>query len=203
MPRRCASPSAVDRRRRAGARRPRRSAPASRSASVSPTQTIGTRPCASAGAGLLGDERVALAVQRAPLGMADDDVAAAELGEHRRRDLAGERAADRGSSNPARPRRSALPCSSGGDLARGTAPARRPRHLGAPSGADFSSASSSAALAATAAVHLPVADDQRASRRSPGRSPRAAPACRCAGSIPSARARAPPRRPGRPRGSPA
>ena len=63
--------------------------PASRSASVSPTQRIGTRPCLSAAAAFCATSAIAFAVQRAPLRVADDDVAAAELGEHRRRDLAG------------------------------------------------------------------------------------------------------------------
>ena len=56
---------------------------------VSPTQTIGVRPCASAALAFSATSCVALAVQRAALGVADDDVAAAELGQHRRRDLAG------------------------------------------------------------------------------------------------------------------
>ena len=86
MRRACRSPP------RAGARPPLRSAPASRSASVSPTQTMGTSPCSSAALALSATSCVALAVQRAPLGVADDDVAAAELGQHRRRDLAGVRA---------------------------------------------------------------------------------------------------------------
>ena len=38
---------------------------------------------------LARDERVVFPVQGAPLGMADDDVAAADIGEHRGRDLAG------------------------------------------------------------------------------------------------------------------
>ncbi len=58
--------------------------PASRCASVSPTQTIGVTPERQRGLGLVGDQLVALSMQRAALGMADDHVAAAELGQHRR-----------------------------------------------------------------------------------------------------------------------
>ena len=64
--------------------------PASRSASVSPTQTIGVMPLASAAAVLAATSLVGLAVVLAPLRMADDRVAHAEVLQHRRRLLAGE-----------------------------------------------------------------------------------------------------------------
>ena len=66
--------------------------PASRSSSDSPTQTIGAMFAAEQRRGLVRHVRVALAVERAPLAVADDRIAAAELGQHAGRDLAGERA---------------------------------------------------------------------------------------------------------------
>ena len=73
----------------AAARRPLSVWPASRSASVSPTQTIGVRPWASARLALSATSWSDLAVVGAALRMADDHVAAAEFGQHRRRHLAG------------------------------------------------------------------------------------------------------------------
>ena len=55
-------------------------------------QTIGTRPAGHRGVRLLVDGVVGLAEQRAPLGVADDHVARAGVADHRRADLAGERA---------------------------------------------------------------------------------------------------------------
>ena len=64
----------------------------SRSSSVSPTHTIGVSPAAIAAIDLAIDDRVGLAEQTAPLGVADDHVLGAGFLDHRRRDLAGERA---------------------------------------------------------------------------------------------------------------
>ena len=81
-----------------------RSGPASRSASVSPTQTIGVRPVRQRRGRPSRPPAASVSpCSGAPLRMADDDVAAAELREHRRRHLAGEGAAARGWSSPARP----------------------------------------------------------------------------------------------------
>ena len=119
-------------------------------------------PAAARGGELRRHLRVGLAVELAPLRMADDRVAAAELREHRRRHFAGVRAlrvladvlrapGDRGcraaASQPARgtdradtPRTSTV-------LLRSSCPA---------------SASSKRAVGRPAAVHLPVAGDQPA-----------------------------------------
>ena len=65
----------------------------SRSSSVSPTQTIGVRPAAIAAVTVLRlTDRVGLAEQPPPLGVADDHVLGARLLDHRRRHFAGERA---------------------------------------------------------------------------------------------------------------
>ena len=56
-------------------RRPRASRRPRARSSVSPTQTIGTKPAAERGRDLLGDERVGLAEELAPLAVADDDPA--------------------------------------------------------------------------------------------------------------------------------
>ena len=55
-------------------------------------QTIGTRPAVSAACVFLLTRVVGLAEQRAALGVADDHVTRAGLADHRRADLAGERA---------------------------------------------------------------------------------------------------------------
>ena len=67
-------------------------APASRSSSVSPTHTIGVIRWRMTAVDLAGDDLVGLAEQLAALAVAADDVGDVELGEERRRDLAGERA---------------------------------------------------------------------------------------------------------------
>ena len=59
--------------------------PASRSASVSPTQTMGRRPAREQRADLLAHGLVGLAEELAPLAVAHDAVPAAGVGEHRRR----------------------------------------------------------------------------------------------------------------------
>ena len=99
------------------------------------------------GLGLVGDELVALGVQRAALGVADDHVAAAELGQHRRRHLAGVGAR--------LVRRAVLRAPGDGRAgeqlaaaARGTGTARTRPHRSAMRRAPTSSSASSAALAA-------------------------------------------------------
>ena len=66
--------------------------PASRSASSSPTQTIGISPAARAAMRLFVHVGVGLAQDVPPLAVAENDVAAAQVDEHRGADLAGERA---------------------------------------------------------------------------------------------------------------
>ena len=66
--------------------------PASRSASCSPTQTIGISPAAKAAWIFLLISSFDLAEDRAPLAVAEDHVLAADVDEHRRADFAGERA---------------------------------------------------------------------------------------------------------------
>ena len=63
--------------------------PASRSASVSPTQTMASRPARQAAAALARDLGVGLAVVGAALGVADDDGDGAGVGEHLGGDVAG------------------------------------------------------------------------------------------------------------------
>ena len=79
------------RRAAAGARPPRR-LPASRSSSVSPTQSIGVRPAARTPRAFLRRLLVGLAEDVAPLGVADQHERRAGVARHRRGDLAGERA---------------------------------------------------------------------------------------------------------------
>ena len=67
--------------------------PASRSACVSPTQTIGGQAGLQRRFRLGADERVGLVMERATLGMADDDVGRARVLEHRGGNVAGEGAA--------------------------------------------------------------------------------------------------------------
>ena len=69
------------------------SPPASRTASCSPMQRIGRSPASTARAKLPGDPLVGLGVVAAPLAVADDDPAREPV-EHRRADVAGERAGD-------------------------------------------------------------------------------------------------------------
>ena len=133
----------------------------------------------------------------APLRVADDDVAAAELGEHRRRDLAGvgARVVARAVLRAPGDRRS--PCSDGHLLQ-----VRRrhaDRHLGG--AADAPPAAPAAAPRWRRGCRSSSSCRRRARLRR--RATTSAPACRCAGSSPSAHARAPPRRPGRPGRSPA
>ena len=66
--------------------------PASRSASVSPTQTIGTKPCGQGRVGLGAHQSTALPVIAAPLGVAENDVTAAGVRQHGRGDIARMRA---------------------------------------------------------------------------------------------------------------
>ena len=61
--------------------------PASRSASSSPTQTIGVSPAASAASGLLFTTCVGLAQDVPPLAVAEDHVAAAEVDGASRRSI--------------------------------------------------------------------------------------------------------------------
>ena len=151
------------------------------------------------------------AVRRAPAGLVGDELhrsrrvaraarngrrsrSAAELGQHRRRDLAGEGAAVVAEQSCA-PQAMALPCSASAHLARGTAPARRPRRSAGERRRRACSAVEQRLVGRQAAVHLPVADDQLARGVMSPWLTRSAPSCRCAGSIPSARA---PRRLARP-----
>jgi hypothetical protein len=78
--------------------------PASRCASVSPTQTIGVMPSASTATPSSPPARCSRVVGAA-LGVADDHVAAAEVGQHASPHFAGVGAAWRWPTHPARPRR--------------------------------------------------------------------------------------------------
>ena len=98
----CRSPTPARTRRRCAPRRRRapRSAPRagvrpphsvslrSRSASVSPTHAIGVSPAASAARAFAANDRVRLPMQLPALRMADDRIAASELGDHPGRHLA-------------------------------------------------------------------------------------------------------------------
>ena len=120
--------------------------PASRSASVSPTQTIGVRPMGQRHLGLVGDQLVALAVEARRSEWPTMHVAAAELGQHRRRRPRRCRRPTRAPSSPARPRRCHCPAATA-RRRRGTGTARRrpPRR---PTARPAFSAASSSALAA-------------------------------------------------------
>src|SRR4029453_794487 len=111
---------------------------------------------------------VALAVQGAPFGMADDDVATAELGEHRRRHFAGERARRVTRAILAAPRdRAAV------EQRRDVAQVRRgyaDRHFG---GAERGRLQrrQQRRIRGDAGVHLPVADDELSPPGRGGRRP--------------------------------
>ena len=66
--------------------------PRSRSSSVSPTQRIGVSPASSAAGTFCCERAVGLVEVLAALGVAEDRAVDVDLHEHRRRDLAGERA---------------------------------------------------------------------------------------------------------------
>ena len=143
--------------------------PASRSARVSPTQTIAVRPAFSAASALARTDGVGLAVVRPALGMADDHIGRAGVLEHRRGDVAGEGAARpwRGSparrATPCRPSSAAAACASrvaGGQTASSAAPALP--------ASTASRIAASSAEEAVEAVHLPVARHEGAHARGHG-----------------------------------
>ena len=84
--------------------------PASRSASVSPMQTMAIRPARERRLGLGAHQRVGLAMVGAAFGMADDDMGRAGIRQHRGRNVAGMGARRPWRGNPARRPSAALPC---------------------------------------------------------------------------------------------
>ena len=126
-------------------------------ASVSPTQTIGVSPAPARPCALSATSCVALAMILAALGVADDDVAAAEIHQHRRRHLAGEGAlrVRRESCAP-----SAMACRPAAICtAPSTAPARRPQRR-RPACRMPAQGVQQRVVGSQAAIHLPVAGDQ-------------------------------------------
>ena len=125
-------------------------------ASVSPTQTIGVTPCASAALALSATSWSVSPWSCAALGVADDHVATAELGQHRGRHLAGVGALRRAPSSPARPSASVAAGAGDRDLRQvrrtGTHTATSATH-----GRAARRCRQQRVVGGVAAVHLPVA----------------------------------------------
>ena len=157
--------------RRRTARAPHRAAapttacvrPASRSASCSPTHRIGIRPARQRRGELARHQRIVFAVQRAPLGMADDHVVAADVLQHRGGHLAGEGALAPRRTRPARRARPALPRSSPPGLVRDRRTAGRPRSSTRSSVTPADDGLEQRRVLGARPVHLPVAGDDLAS----------------------------------------